>query len=172
MEKLREEEQKNQQAVDQKGSKDKVKTEVPSESAENPNLETHTQKLEQVPGGSTSSRDTQTLSVAELKVAYAEVRSDKETKPVTISAARLPANAAGYDLIVVETDMSGNHKGDALSITHISSDRIVNGAFKEEVGMPGSLLKTGSCTPPTWCMRTILSMRKKLSRCDSRSVVR
>ena len=144
MEKLREEEQKNQQAADQKGSKDKVKTEVPSESAENLNLETHTQKLEQVPGGSTSSRDTQTLSVAELKVAYAEVRSDKETKPVTISAARLPANAAGYDLIVVETDMSGNHKGDALSITHISSDRIVNGAFKEEVGMPGSLLKTGS----------------------------
>ena len=144
MEKLREEEQKNQQDADQKGSKDKVKTEVPSESAENLNLETHTQKLEQVPGGSTSSRDTQTLSVAELKVAYAEVRSDKETKPVTISAARLPANAAGYDLIVVETDMSGNHKGDALSITHISSDRIVNGAFKEEVGMPGSLLKTGS----------------------------
>ena len=40
--------------------------------------------------------------------------------------------------------MSGNHKGDALSITHISSDRIVNGAFKEEIGMPGSLLKTGS----------------------------
>lgn len=144
MEKLREEEQKNQQAADQKGSKDKVKTEVPSESAENPNLETHTQKLEQVPGGSTSSRDTQTLSAVELKVAYAEVRSDKETKPVTISAERLPANAAGYDLIVVETDMSGNHKGDALSITHISSDRIVNGAFKEEVGMPGSLLKTGS----------------------------
>lgn len=144
MEKLREEEQKNQQDADQKGSKDKVKTEVPSESAENLNLETHTQKLEQVPGGSTSSRDTQTLSVAELKVAYAEVRSDKETKPVSISAARLPANAAGYDLIVVETDMSGNHKGDALSITHISSDRIVNGAFKEEVGMPGSLLKTGS----------------------------
>lgn len=172
MEKLREEEQKNQQDADQKGSKDKVKTEVPSESAENLNLETHTQKLEQVPGGSTSSRDTQTLSVAELKVAYAEVRSDKETKPVTISAARLPANAAGYDLIVVETDMSGNHKGDALSITHISSDRIVNGAFKEEVGMPGSLLKTGSCTPPTWCVRTILSMRKKLSRCDSRSVAR
>ena len=144
MEKRREEEQKNQQAADQKGSKDKVKTEVPSESAENPNLETHTQKLEQVPGGSTSSRDTQTLSAVELKVAYAEVRSDKETKPVTISATRLPANAAGYDLIVVETDMSGNHKGDALSITHISSDRIVNGAFKEEVGMPGSLLKTGS----------------------------
>lgn len=144
MEKLREEEQKTQQSADQKGSKDKVKTEVPSESAENPNLETHTQKLEQVPGGSTSSRDTQTLSATELKVAYAEVRSDKETKPVTISAARLPANAAGYDLIVVETDMSGNHKGDALSITHISSDRIVNGAFKEEVGMPGSLLKTGS----------------------------
>ncbi len=144
LEKLREEEQKNQQTADQKGSKDKVKTEVPSESAENPNLETHTQKLEQVPGGLTSSRDTQTLSVAELKVAYAEVRSDKETKPVTISAARLPANAAGYDLIVVETDMSGNHKGDALSITHISSNRIVNGAFKEEIGMPGSLLKTGS----------------------------
>lgn len=143
-EKLREEEQKNQQDADQKGSKDKVKTEVPSESAENLNIETHTQKLEQVPGGSTSSRDTQTLSVAELKVAYAEVRSDKETKPVTISAERLPANAAGYDLIVVETDMSGNHKGDALSITHISPDRIVNGAFKEEVGMPGSLLKTGS----------------------------
>lgn len=144
MEKLREEEQKNQQAADQKGSKDKVKTEVPSESAENPNLETHTQKLEQIPGGSTSSRDTQTLSATELKVAYAEVRSDKETKPVTISAERLAANAAGYDLIVVETDMSGNHKGDALSITRISSDRIVNGAFKEEVGMPGSLLKTGS----------------------------
>jgi len=144
MEKLREEEQKNQQAADQKGSKDKVKTEVPSESAENPNPETHTQKLEQIPGGSTSSRDTQILSVAELKVAYAEVRSDKETKPVTISAERLAANAAGYDLIVVETDMSGNHKGDALSITHISSDRIVNGTFKEEIGMPGSLLKTGS----------------------------
>lgn len=143
MEKLREEEQ-NQQGADQKGSKDKVKAEVPSESAENPNLETHTQKLEQVPGGSTSSRDTQTLNAVELKVAYAEVRSDKETKPVTISAARLPANAAGYDLIVVETDMSGNHKGDALSITHISSDRIVNGTFKEEIGMPGSLLKTGS----------------------------
>ena len=172
LEKLREEEQKNQQTADQKGSKDKVKTEVPSESAENLNLETHTQKLEQVPGGSTSSRDTQTLSVAELKVAYAEVRSDKETKPVTISAARLPANAAGYDLIVVETDMSGNHKGDALSITHISSDRIVNGAFKEEVGMPGSLLRPARCTPPTWCVRTILSMRKKLSRCDSRSVAR
>lgn len=144
LEKLREEEQKNQQAADQKGSKDKVKTEVPSESSENPNLETHTQKLEQVPGGLTSSRDTQTLSVSELKVAYAEVRSDKETKPVTISAERLPANAAGYDLIVVETDMSGNHKGDALSITHISSDRIVNGGFTEEIGMPGSLLKTGS----------------------------
>ncbi|WP_315296509.1 hypothetical protein [Rothia mucilaginosa] len=144
LDKLREEEQKNQQSADQKGSKDTVKIEVPSESSENPNLDIHTQKLEQVPGGSTSSRDTQTLSVAELKVAYAEVRSDKETKPVTISAARLPANAAGYDLIVVETDMSGNHKGDALSITHISSDRIVNGAFKEEVGMPGSLLKTGS----------------------------
>lgn len=144
MEKLREEEQKNQQAADQKGSRDKVKTEAPSESAENPNSETHTQKLEQIPGGSTSSRDTQTLSATELKVAYAEVRSDKETKPVTISAARLAANAAGYDLIVVETDMSGNHKGDALSITHISSDRIVNGAFKEEIGMPGSLLKTGS----------------------------
>ena len=144
MEKLREEEQKNQQAADQKGSRDKVKTEVPSESAENPNPETHTQKLEQIPGGSTSSRDTQILSVAELKVAYAEVRSDKETKPVTISAERLAANAAGYDLIVVETDMSGNHKGDALSITHISSDRIVNGTFKEEIGMPGSLLKTGS----------------------------
>ena len=143
MEKLREEEQ-NQQGADQKGSKDKVKAEVPSESAENPNLETHTQKLEQVPGGSTSSRDTQTLNAVELKVAYAEVRSDKETKPVTINAARLPANAAGYDLIVVETDMSGNHKGDALSITHISSDRIVNGTFKEEIGMPGSLLKTGS----------------------------
>lgn len=145
LDKLREEEQKNQQSADQKGSKDKVKTEVPSESTENPNLDIHTQKLEQVPGGSTSSRDTQTLSATELKVAYAEVRSDKETKPVTISAARVPANAAGYDLIVVETDdMSGNHKGDALSITHISSDRIVNGAFKEEIGMPGSLLKTGS----------------------------
>ena len=144
LDKLREEEQKNQQSADQKGSKDKVKTEVPSESTENPNLDIHTQKLEQVPGGSTSSRDTQTLSAAELKVAYAEVRSDKETKPVTISAARVPANAAGYDLIVVETDMSGNHKGDALSITRISSDRIVNGSFKEEIGMPGSLLKTGS----------------------------
>ena len=156
MEKLREEEQKNQQAADQKGSKDRVKVEIPSDSSEYPNssehsnssehpdLETHTQKLEQVPGGSSSSRDTQTLSVSELKVAYAEVRSDKETKPVTISAERLPANAAGYDLIVVETDMSGNHKGDALSITHISSNRIVNGAFKEEIGMPGSLLKTGS----------------------------
>ena len=144
LEKLREEEQEKQQAADQKGSKDKVKTEVPSEASENPNLETHTQKLEQVPGGLTSSRDTQTLSVSQLKVAYAEVRSDKETKPVTISAERLPANAAGYDLIVVETDMSGNHMGDALSITHISSDRIVNGGFTEEVGMPGSLLKTGS----------------------------
>ena len=156
LEKLREEEQKNQQTADQKGNKDKVKVEIPSDSSEYPNssehsnssehpdLETHTQKLEQVPGGSTSSRDTQTLSVSELKVAYAEVRSDKETKPVTISAERLPANAAGYDLIVVETDMSGNHKGDALSITHISSNRIVNGAFKEEIGMPGSLLKTGS----------------------------
>lgn len=146
LEKLREEEQ----TADQKGSKDRVKVEIPSDSSEypnsseNPNLETHTQKLEQVPGGSGSSRDTQTLSVSELKVAYAEVRSDKETKPVTISAERLPANAAGYDLIVVETDMSGNHKGDALSITHISSNRIVNGAFKEEIGMPGSLLKTGS----------------------------
>ena len=144
LEKLREEEQKNQQTADQKGSKDKVKVEIPSDSSEHPDLETHTQKLEQVPGGSSSSRDTQTLSVSELKVAYAEVRSDKETKPVTISAERLPANAAGYDLIVVETDMSGNHKGDALSITHISSNRIVNGAFKEEIGMPGSLLKTGS----------------------------
>lgn len=150
LEKLREEEQKNQQTADQKGSKDRVKVEIPSDSSEHPNssehpdLETHTQKLEQVPGGSSSSRDTQTLSVSELKVAYAEVRSDKETKPVTISAERLPANAAGYDLIVVETDMSGNHKGDALSITHISSNRIVNGAFKEEIGMPGSLLKTGS----------------------------
>ena len=150
LEKLREEEQKNQQTADQKGNKDKVKVEIPSDSSEQPNssehpdLETHTQKLEQVPGGSTSSRDTQTLSVSELKVAYAEARSDKETKPVTISAERLPANAAGYDLIVVETDMSGNHKGDALSITHISSNRIVNGAFKEEIGMPGSLLKTGS----------------------------
>ncbi|WP_314681082.1 hypothetical protein [Rothia mucilaginosa] len=156
LEKLREEGQKNQQTADQKGSKDRVKVEIPSDSSEHPNssehsnssehpdLETHTQKLEQIPGGSTSSRDTQTLNASVLKVAYAEVRSDKETKPVTISAERLPANAAGYDLIVVETDMSGNHKGDALSITHISSNRIVNGAFKEEIGMPGSLLKTGS----------------------------
>lgn len=156
LEKLREEEQKNQQAAGQKGSKDRVKVEIPSDSSEYPNssehsnsseqpdLETHTQKLEQVPGGSSASRDTQTLNASVLKVAYAEVRSDKEIKPVTISAERLPANAAGYDLIVVETDMSGNHKGDALSITHISSDRIVNGAFKEEIGMPGSLLKTGS----------------------------
>lgn len=156
LEKLREEEQKNQQTADQKGSKDRVKVEIPSDSSEYPNssehsnsseqpdLETHTQKLEQVPGGSSASRDTQTLNASVLKVAYAEVRSDKEIKPVTISAERLPANAAGYDLIVVETDMSGNHKGDALSITHISSDRIVNGAFKEEIGMPGSLLKTGS----------------------------
>lgn len=144
LDKLREEERKKDAAADQKGSKDKVKVEVPSESSETPNTATHTQKLEQVPGGSTSSRDTQTLNASELKVAYAEVRSDEATKPVTISAERLPANAAGYDLIVVETDMSGNHKGDALSITHISSDRIVNGAFKEEIGMPGSLLKTGS----------------------------
>lgn len=156
LEKLREEEQKNQQTADQKGSKDRVKVEIPSDSSEYPNssehsnssehpdLETHTQKLEQVPGGSSSSRDTQTLYASVLKVAYTEVRSDKETKPVTISAERLPANAAGYDLIVVETDMSGNHKGDALSITHISSNRIVSGAFKEEIGMPGSLLKTGS----------------------------
>lgn len=144
LDKLREEEQKNQQSADQKGSKDTVKIEVPSESSENPNLDIHTQKLEQVPGGSTSSRDTQTLNASALKVAYAEVRSDEATKPVTISAERLPANEAGYDLIVVETDMSGNHKGDALSITHISSDRIVNGSFKEEIGMPGSLLKTGS----------------------------
>lgn len=117
---------------------------MPSDSSETPNAMTHTQKLEQIPGGSSSSRDTQTLSASVLKVAYAEVRSDRDTKPVTISAERLPTNAAGYDLIVVETDMSGNHKGDALSITHISSDRIVNGAFKEEIGMPGSLLKTGS----------------------------
>ena len=58
---------------------------------------------------------------------------------MTISAARLPANAAGYDLIVVETDMSGNHKGDALSITHISSDRI-EWRVQGRVGMPGSLL--------------------------------
>lgn len=144
LDKLREEEQKKDAASDQKGSKDKVKVEAPSESSETPNVTTHTQKLEQVPGGSTSSRDTQTLNASALKVAYAEVRSDEATKPVTISAERLPANEAGYDLIVVETDMSGNHKGDALSITHISSDRIVNGAFKEEVGMPGSLLKTGS----------------------------
>lgn len=144
LEKLREEEQKKDAASDQKGSKDKVKVEAPSESSETPNVTTHTQKLEQVPGGSTSSRDTQTLNASALKVAYAEVRSDEATKPVTISAERLPANEAGYDLIVVETDMSGNHKGDALSITHISSDRIVNGSFKEEIGMPGSLLKTGS----------------------------
>lgn len=144
LEKLREEEQKKDAASDQKGSKDKVKVEAPSESSETPNVTTHTQKLEQVPGGSTSSRDTQTLNASALKVAYAEVHSDEATKPVTISAERLPANEAGYDLIVVETDMSGNHKGDALSITHISSDRIVNGAFKEEIGMPGSLLKTGS----------------------------
>ena len=144
LEKLREEEQKKDAASDQKGSKDKVKVEAPSESSETPNVTTHTQKLEQVPGGSTSSRDTQTLNASVLKVAYAEVRSDEATKPVTISAERLPANEAGYDLIVVETDMSGNHKGDALSITHISSDRIVNGSFKEEIGMPGSLLKTGS----------------------------
>lgn len=144
LDKLREEEQKKDAASDQKGSKDKVKVEAPSESSETPNVTTHTQKLEQVPGGSTSSRDTQTLNASALKVAYAEVRSDEATKPVTISAERLPANEAGYDLIVVETDMSGNHKGDALSITHISSDRIVNGSFKEEIGMPGSLLKTGS----------------------------
>lgn len=182
MEKLREEEQKNQQAADQKGSKDKVKTEVPSESAENPNPETHTQKLEQIPGGSTSSRDTQILSVAELKVAYAEVRSDKETKPVTISAERLAANAAGYDLIVVETDMSGNHKGDALSITHISSDRIVNGTFKEEIGMPGSLLKTGSVytaylvrADDTEYAEEVVSVRFKVSgeaTCNSTSLTK
>lgn len=144
LDKLREEEQKKGVAADQKGSKDKVKTEVTPEPSETSNPETHTQKLEQVPGGATASRDTQIYHSSSLNVKYAEVRSDAKTKQVVISSKNLPSNQAGYDLIVVETDMSGNHKGDALSITHISAESIVNGVFEAEVGMPGSLLKTGS----------------------------
>ena len=103
-----------------------------------------TQVVREVPGGTTASRDTGNMSVPTLNVRYAELRSDAETKPVTIVGKNLPARENGYDLMVLETDMQGNPRGDAVSYTHVGADHLVGGKLEVAVGVPGSLLKTGS----------------------------
>ena len=103
-----------------------------------------TQVVREVPGGTTASRDTANMSVPTLNVRYAELRSDAETKPVTIVGKNLPARENGYDLMVLETDMQGNPRGDAVSYTHVGADHLIGGKLEVAVGVPGSLLKTGS----------------------------
>ena len=103
-----------------------------------------TQVVCEVPGGTTASRDTANMGVPTLNVRYAELRSDAETKPVTIVGKNLPARENGYDLMVLETDMQGNPRGDAVSYTHVGADHLIGGKLEVAVGVPGSLLKTGS----------------------------
>ncbi|WP_141754201.1 hypothetical protein [Rothia sp. HMSC068F09] len=107
-------------------------------------LERGTQIVSEVPGGLTASRDTANLNAPTLNVRYAELRSDAETKPVTVVGKNLPARENGYDLVVLETDMQGNPRGDAVSYTHVDAAHIAGGELEVAVGVPGSLLKTGS----------------------------
>lgn len=108
------------------------------------NLGRGTQIVSEVPGGLTASRDTANLNAPTLNVRYAELRSDAETKPVTVVGKNLPARENGYDLVVLETDMQGNPRGDAVSYTHVDAAHIVGGELEVAVGVPGSLLKTDS----------------------------
>mgnify|MGYP001672438269 FL=1 len=140
--KIREEEKKSEQKLNQQNGNQEVSSEVAPVPAETSDEAPHVQKVQEVPGSTTASRDSQTPP--KLSVEYAEVRSDSETKPVTISAKYLPAYKGGYDLMVVESDANGNVKGEAISYTHINPDSIVNGEFSVAIGMPGSLLKSGS----------------------------
>ena len=63
---------------------------------------------------------------------------------MTIVGKNLPARENGYDLMVLETDMQGNPRGDAVSYTHVGADHLIGGKLEVAVGVPGSLLKTGS----------------------------
>lgn len=107
-------------------------------------LERGTQIVSEVPGGLTASRDNANLNAPTLNVRYAELRSDAETKPVTVVGKNLPARENGYDLMVLETDMQGNPRGDAVSYTHVDAAHITGGELEVAVGVPGSLLKTDS----------------------------
>ena len=138
--KIREEEKKNEQTLNQQNGNQEISSEVAP--AETSNESPHMQKVQEIPGSTTASRDSQTPP--KLSVEYAEVRSDSETKPVTISAKHLPAYKGGYDLTVFESDANGNVEGEAISYTRISPDSIVDGEFSVAIGMPGSLLKSGS----------------------------
>jgi len=138
--KIREEEKKNEQTLNQQNGNQEISSEVAP--AETSNESPHMQKVQEIPGSTTASRDSQTPP--KLSVEYAEVRSDSETQPVTISAKHLPAYKGGYDLTVFESDANGNVEGEAISYTRISPDSIVDGEFSVAIGMPGSLLKSGS----------------------------
>lgn len=140
--KIREEEKKSEQTLNHHNGNQEVSSEVAPVPAETSDEAPHVQKVQEVPGSTTASRSSQTPP--KLSVEYAEVRSDSATKPVTISAKYLPVYKGGYDLMVVESDANGNVKGEAISYTHINPDSIVNGEFSVAIGMPGSLLKTGS----------------------------
>lgn len=140
--KIREKEKKSEQKLNHQNGNQEVSSEVAPVPAETSDEAPHVQKVQEVPGSTSATRDSQTPP--KLSVEYAEVRSDSETKPVTISAKYLPVYKGGYDLMVVESDANGNVKGEAISYTHINPDSIVNGEFSVAIGMPGSLLKTGS----------------------------
>ena len=140
--KIREKEKKSEQELGHQNGNQEISSEVAPVPAETSDEAPHVQKVQEVPGSTTASRDSQTPP--KLSVEYNEVRSDSETKPVTISAKHLPAYKGGYDLMVVESDANGNVKGEAISYTHISPESIVGGEFSVAIGMPGSLLKTGS----------------------------
>ncbi len=140
--KIREKEKKSEQELGHQNGNQEISSEVAPVPAETSDEAPHVQKVQEVPGSTTASRDSQTPP--KLSVEYTEVRSDSETKPVTISAKHLPAYKGGYDLMVVESDANGNVKGEAISYTHISPESIVGGEFSVAIGMPGSLLKTGS----------------------------
>lgn len=63
---------------------------------------------------------------------------------MTVVGKNLPARENGYDLMVLETDMQGNPRGDAVSYTHVDAAHIAGGELEVAVGVPGSLLKTDS----------------------------
>ena len=140
--KIREKEKKSEQELGHQNGNQEISSEVAPVPAETSDEAPHVQKVQEILGSTTASRASQTPP--KLSVEYTEVRSDSETKPVTISAKHLPAYKGGYDLMVVESDANGNVKGEAISYTHISPESIVGGEFSVAIGMPGSLLKTGS----------------------------
>lgn len=102
------------------------------------------QIVREIPGALGAPRSAISLTPPMLSVRYTEVYSGAEVKPVTISASGLPVHGGGYDLMVVETDMDGIPRGEALSYTHMPEESISEGKFEVIVGMPGSLLKTDS----------------------------